>query len=94
MYKTTSIHAKGDRAMKSIIMRITLTIIFLLAFAISSAHAATGRGLDIKSKEDLNHKSGKLGAYRALVIGINNYQDKKIEKFGMSARKELDLNNF
>ncbi len=64
--------------MKSIIMRITLTTILLLAFAVSSAHAATGRGLDIKSKEDLNHKSGKLGAYRALVIGINNYQDKKI----------------
>jgi hypothetical protein len=64
--------------MKSIIMRITITTIFLLAFAVSFAHAATGRGLDIKSKEDLNHKSGKLGTYRALVIGINNYQDKKI----------------
>jgi hypothetical protein len=94
MYKTTSILAKGDRATKSIIKRITLTTILLLAFAVSSAYAATGRGLDIKSKEDLNHKSGKLGAYRALVIGINNYQDKKIEKFGMAARKELYLYNF
>ena len=36
------------------------------------------RGVETKSKDDLSHKSGKLGAYRALVIGINNYQDKKI----------------
>lgn len=36
------------------------------------------RGIEIKSKDDLSHKSGKLGAYRALVIGINDYQDKKI----------------
>jgi hypothetical protein len=64
--------------MKSIIMRITLSIMLLLTIAVASAHAATERGLDIKSKEDLSHKSGKLGAYRALVIGINNYQDKNI----------------
>jgi hypothetical protein len=64
--------------MKSIIMRITLSTMLLLTFAVASAHAATERGLDIKSKEDLSHKSGKLGSYRALVIGINNYQDKNI----------------
>jgi len=64
--------------MQSIIIRITLSITLLLTIAVASAHAATERGLDIKSKEDLNHKSGKLGAYRALVIGINNYHDKKI----------------
>ena len=34
--------------------------------------------MEIKNKEDLSHKSGKLGGYRALVIGINDYQDKKI----------------
>ncbi|RPH50520.1 MAG: DUF1566 domain-containing protein [Desulfobacteraceae bacterium] len=64
--------------MQSIIFRITLSITLLLTIAVASAHAATERGLEIKNKNDLSHKSGKLGAYRALVIGINNYQDKKI----------------
>ena len=39
-----------------------------------SIHAA--RGLSVIS--DLNFKSGKLGAYRALIIGINDYIDPKI----------------
>jgi hypothetical protein len=38
-----------------------------------STHAA--RGMVIS---DLSHKSGKLGAYRALIIGINDYKDPKI----------------
>jgi len=40
-----------------------------------SIHAAS-RGLLII--DDMSHQSGKLGAYRALIIGINDYQDPKI----------------
>jgi hypothetical protein len=32
----------------------------------------------IKVIEDLSHQSRKLGAYRALIIGINDYKDPKI----------------
>ena len=40
-----------------------------------SIHAAS-RGISVIS--DLSHQSGKLGAYRALIIGINDYKDPKI----------------
>ena len=40
-----------------------------------SIHAAS-RGISVIS--DLNHQSGKLGAYRALIIGINDYKDPNI----------------
>ena len=32
----------------------------------------------IKVVADLSHDSGKLGTYRALIIGINDYKDKRI----------------
>jgi hypothetical protein len=37
---------------------------------------ASSRGISVIS--DLSHTSGKLGAYRALIIGINDYKDPKI----------------
>ncbi|GMQ79795.1 MAG: hypothetical protein BMS9Abin03_234 [Thermodesulfobacteriota bacterium] len=40
-----------------------------------SIHAAS-RGISVIS--DLSHQSGKLGAYKALIIGINDYKDPKI----------------
>jgi len=49
-----------------------------IGFLLIPYQIQAARGVEIKSKEDLSHKSGKLGAYRALVIGINDYQDKKI----------------
>ncbi len=39
------------------------------------AHAAS-RGISVIS--DLSHQSGKLGAYKALIIGINDYKDPNI----------------
>ncbi len=38
---------------------------------------------------DLNHRSGKLGNYRALIIGINKYKDKYIPSL-TTARKDAE----
>ena len=56
----------------------TLSFIIIFIFLSSAPFAHAERGVEIKSKDELSHKSGKLGEYRALVIGINNYQDPKI----------------
>jgi len=58
-------------------MKKALWIIFLLmSFLMSEFSADAARGISVI--KDLSHKSGKLGAYRALIIGINNYKDPKI----------------
>jgi formylglycine-generating enzyme required for sulfatase activity len=69
MQMETSMHASRIR----ILTIFTLILCSLLVF--SSVQAAS-RGLSVIG--DLSHKSGKLGAYRALVIGINDYEDSKI----------------
>ncbi|HLA26284.1 MAG TPA: caspase family protein [Syntrophales bacterium] len=56
----------------------TMACLACVGFLLLPCLVDAERGVEIKSKEDLSHKSGKLGAYKALVIGINNYQDKKI----------------
>lgn len=57
--------------------RITLSIFLLISFVLMYENpVGATRGISVIS--DLNHKSGKLGAYRALIIGINAYKDKKI----------------
>jgi formylglycine-generating enzyme required for sulfatase activity len=38
---------------------------------------------------DLNHRSGKIGAYRALIIGINKYKDYNIPSL-VTARKDAE----
>ena len=61
--------------------RIKILMISLCVFTLCSllfyypAYSAS-RGISIIS--DLSHQSGKLGAYRALIIGINDYKDPKI----------------
>jgi caspase domain-containing protein/PEGA domain-containing protein/uncharacterized protein DUF1566/uncharacterized protein DUF3426 len=50
-------------------------IIIFSCFLLLSANAAS-RGISVIS--DLSHKSGKLGSYRALLIGISDYNDPKI----------------
>jgi len=59
-------------------MRKELWAIFLLIsfFLLSELAVDAARGISVVS--DLSHKSGKLGAYRALIIGINDYKDPKI----------------
>ena len=54
-----------------LLMVLIVSIFLLCEF---SVHASRG----IRVIEDLSHQSGKLGAYRALIIGINNYNDPKI----------------
>jgi uncharacterized caspase-like protein len=51
-------------------------ILLLIGFILSELPADAVRGISVI--KDLNHKSGKLGAYRALIIGINDYKDPKI----------------
>ncbi len=50
--------------------------ILILLFAIPLLGAGEYRR--ISQKADLSHASGKLGEYHALIIGINDYIDKKI----------------
>ena len=62
-----------DRYKLSIVSLFLITICFWLLPL--SIHAAP-RGISVTS--DLSHQSGKLGAYKALIIGINVYNDPKI----------------
>ena len=59
-------------------MKKTVWITFFMAvfFILSEFPVDAARGIAVIS--DLSHKSGKLGAYRALIIGINDYEDPKI----------------
>ncbi len=63
--------------MKRSVYQTTFLLFVLLVFT-SYANSET-RG--IKAIQDLSHSSGKLGAYRALIIGINDYKDPKIGKW-------------
>jgi len=61
------------------IRRIKIRVIFLFilcSFLFPSSIQASSRGIAVIG--DLNHQSGKLGVYRALIIGINDYKDPKI----------------
>jgi hypothetical protein len=62
-----------NRSKLTIVSLFMITICFWLLPL--SAHAAS-RGISVIS--DLSHQSGKLGSYRALLIGINDYNDPKI----------------
>ena len=42
------------------------------------AKANLEKPIEVKSIDDLSHKSGKLGEYKALIIGINDYKGPKI----------------
>ena len=50
--------------------------LFISIFLLSEIPVDAARGISVIS--DLSHRSGKLGAYRALIIGINDYKDPKI----------------
>ena len=62
-----------NRTKLALVSLFMITICFCLLPL--SVHADT-RGISVIS--DLSHESGKLGAYRALIIGINDYNDPKI----------------
>ncbi len=62
-----------NRSKLLIVSLFLITICFW--FLPFSAHTDS-RGISVIS--DLSHQSGKLGSYRALLIGINDYNDPKI----------------
>ena len=62
-----------NRSKTAIVSLFMITICFLLLLLSTNADS---RGISVIS--DLSHQSGKLGAYRALIIGINDYKDPKI----------------
>jgi len=59
-------------------------VFFMPEFTVDAARGISGI-------RDLSHKSGKLGAYRALIIGINNYEDPKIPKLKTAVDDAKDL---
>jgi hypothetical protein len=58
---------------KVLLFKCKMACLAFIGFILLPCQLQAQRGVEIKSKDDLSHKSGKLGAYRALVIGINNF---------------------
>jgi len=60
-------------------MKRTALFVFVLLCVVVGVTAAADdgfRAIDVVG--DLNHKSGRLGNYRALIIGIDDYKDRRI----------------
>ena len=71
-------------------MKKILGLIFLLiSFFLSEFPADAGRGISVV--KDLSHNSGKLGAYRALIIGINDYKDPNIPDLQTAVSDAKDM---
>ena len=63
-------------------------VVALIVFSLGSMSVALEDGdRALRVVADLSHDSGKLGTYRALIIGINDYEDKNIK--GSSLRLTL-----
>ena len=58
------------------ILPISLFMFILCSLLSPLSIQASSRGITVIN--DLSHQSGKLGTYRALIIGINDYKDPKI----------------
>ncbi len=63
-------------------MKRYILFVFVMGMALSVLFAfeslAATRGIQVKKIDDLSHASGKLGGYKALIIGINDYEDGRI----------------
>ena len=58
---------------------LVLCALILCSFSFLTLEASQDDGhRALKVIADLSHRSGKLGSYRALIIGINDYQDTRI----------------
>ena len=64
-------------------------IILLISFFLPEFPVDADRGISVIN--DLSHKSGKLGAYRALIIGINDYKDPKIPDLQTAVSDAKDM---
>ena len=71
----------------------TLSIFLTLILLSSAPLAHAQRGVELKSRDDLNHKSSKLGGYRALLIGIDKYRDPKIPSLKTAVNDARELAN-
>lgn len=73
-------------------MKIFLKVLILCSLLLSPLFTfANDRGVAIKAK--LEQDSGKkIGAYRALIIGINDYQDEKIPDLRTAVRDAKGIN--
>ena len=58
------------------ILTVSLLLFMLCFWFLPLSILADSRAITVIG--NLSHQSGKLGAYRALIIGINDYQDAKI----------------
>jgi len=65
------------------------TIISIACFLMAVTLTRSEDAQKITDVGDLNHGSGKLGNYRALIIGINKYKDKYIPSL-TTARKDAE----
>lgn len=55
-----------------------LSFLLIITLILSASYAFSARSVEIKKKNGLGYHNSELGAYRALVIGINDYKDPKI----------------
>jgi Caspase domain len=69
--------------------KVLWLLILLISFFLSEFPADADRGISVL--QDLSHKSGKLGAYRALIIGINDYKDPKIPDLHTAVSDAKDM---
>ncbi|MCP3876592.1 MAG: caspase family protein, partial [Desulfobacteraceae bacterium] len=69
--------------------RYLFTLLFCLSSFIIGTTALADRA--IKVVTDLDHKKGKIGTYRALIIGIQNYNDPKISDLGTPLNDALEM---
>jgi len=61
-----------------VLLSFFLTSLLLLSFTISLISEESQRGLQVRNKLEMD--SGKtVGTYRALIIGINDYKDERID---------------
>ena len=68
---------------------VSLLMISVCTWLLPLSIQASSRGIKVIS--DLSHKSGKLGAYRALIIGINDYKDPKIPDLQTAVSDAKDM---
>jgi formylglycine-generating enzyme required for sulfatase activity len=61
-------------------MRTVLIVLLAILCLFPAPPVAADRGVKVKAIEDLTHANNSIGAYRALIIGIDEYQDQDIPK--------------
>ena len=57
---------------------VCASALILITVFLTTPLYGTGEYRGIVRKSDLSHGSGKIGKYTALIIGINDYEDKDI----------------